>query len=272
MPESNSKQLAEKEASELSTDVVSFESEEGGGFEDADRDSFAIPFLRIVQKLSPQCDETDAQYLEEAKPGMLIDTVSEELFPGDGTVNFIPCHFRRSFLEWKPNRGGFVAEYDVDVGLKMLESCTKNEKGKDITREGNELVDTRTHYVLQVMADGTTQRLAMCMSSTQTKKSKQLMTALDKLRRHRSDGGMYRPATFASVFNITTVLEKNDQGNWFGWKLKHLKFLDESVPEEVEMFLAARAFRDAVKGGAVTVDHAIDDPKDEKEVSDDADF
>lgn len=256
MPES--KQVAQKQSTAIG-EAVSFESEAGGGFEDADRDSFAIPFLRIVQKLSPVCDETAGEYIEEAKPGMLIDTVSEALYAGDGVVNVIPCHFRRSFLVWKPKRGGFVAEYDVPTGLEVLATCVKDDKNHDITPDGNELVDTRTHYVLVVMQDGSTQSVAVCMSSTQTKKSKQWMTAMDKLRKARGCGTLYRPATFASVFSVATVPEKNDQGNWYGWKIKHLRFLDEKNPAEVELFNAARAFRDAVKGGTVTVDHASGD-------------
>lgn len=259
MPES--KQVAEKQSTDIG-EAVSFESEAGAGFEDADRESFAIPFLRIVQKLSPVCDETAGEYIEDAKPGMLIDTVSEELFDGDGVVNVIPCHFRRSFLEWKPKRGGFVAEYDVPTGLELLAKCTKDDKNHDITPEGNDLVDTRTHYVLMVMEDGSTQSVAICMSMTQTKKSKQWMTAMDKLRKHRADGTAYRPATFASIFSVSTVPEKNDQGNWYGWKIKHLRYLDESNPAEVELFKAARVFRDAVHGGGVTVDHASGDEVD----------
>ena len=267
MPESN-KQVAEKASTEIG-EAVSFESEAGAGFENADGDSFAIPFIRITQKMSPVCDPDDGAYIEEAKPGMLIDTVSEELFPGDGTLNIIPCHFKRSFLEWKPNRGGFVAEYNVPDGEALLAKCTKNDKNRDITPDGNELVDTRTHYVLVVDADGDTQSAAICMSMTQTKKSKQWMTAMDKLRKHTADGRAYRPAMFASVFNVFTVPESNDQGSWYGWKIKHLNFLDENNPAHQQLFKAGKAFRDAVKGGSVTVDHGVDDPDREKVVGDD---
>lgn len=262
------KQLTEKQSTAIG-EAVSFESEADGGFENADGDSYAIPFIRIQQKMSPACDPDNGAYLPEAKPGMLMDTVSEELTPGDGTMNIIACHFKRSFLEWKPNRGGFVAEYSVPEGEALLDRCTKNEKNKDVTPDGNELVDTRTHYVLVVMEDGTTESAAICMSSTQTKKSRQWMTAMGKLRKHRASGEAYRPATFASVQTVHTVSESNDQGTWYGWKIKHLKFLDEKDPAQYKLFLAARAFRDAVKGGGVTVDHAVDDPTKDNEVSDD---
>src|SRR6267142_1183048 len=39
------------------------------GMEDADRDSFAIPFLVILQKMSPQLDRNDPEYISEAREG-----------------------------------------------------------------------------------------------------------------------------------------------------------------------------------------------------------
>jgi len=257
MPESN-QALAEKDDTELSTAVVNFEDDAGGGFEESDKESFAIPFARIVQKLSPQCDETSGEYIEEAKAGMLINSVTEELYDGKEGMKVIPCHFRRSFIEWntRENGGGFVAEYDSANGA--LIETTRDEKKRDITADGTQLVDTRCHYVLIVNDQGITTPAVITMSSTQTKKSKKWMTGMQNLLRERKDGTLYNPAMFQSVYNLTTVPESNDQGNWYGWKITHMKFLNENNPAEVELYKKARSFRDLVKTGAATIDHAAD--------------
>ena len=255
MPESN---IAEREDTELSTAVVNFEDDAGGGFEESDKDSFAIPYARIVQKLSPQCDETSGDYLEEAKAGMIINSVTEQLYDGKLGMNVIPCHFRRVFVEWntRENGGGFVAEYDAANGA--LIETTKDEKKRDITKDGTQLVDTRCHYVIIVNDDGSTSPAVITMSSTQTKKSKKWMTAMQNLLRERKDGTLYNPAMFASIFSMTTVPESNDQGNWYGWKFHHMRYLNEDNPVEVKLYQTARAFRDAVKQGTATIDHAAD--------------
>ena len=52
----------------------------GRGFEEADADSFAIPFLAMLQKGTPQADPDDPAYIKGAKPGMFMNTVTLELF------------------------------------------------------------------------------------------------------------------------------------------------------------------------------------------------
>ena len=54
----------------------------GAGLENVDSESIAIPFLRVLQSNSPQCDEAQAEFMEGARPGMFLETVSGELFDG----------------------------------------------------------------------------------------------------------------------------------------------------------------------------------------------
>jgi hypothetical protein len=256
MAESN---LAEKNETNLAIGAVSFEDDVSAGFEESDKDSFAIPFLRILQKLSPQLEETDGAYMPEAKAGMLINSVTEDLFSGSEGMTVIPCHYRRTFIEWQTREkgGGFVAEYEPFTGSQI--PTTKDEKKRNITSSGTQIVDTRCHYVLIVQEDGTTMPAVITMASTQTKKSKKWMTVMQNLLRQRRDGTLYNPAMFASIFKVNTVTESNDQGNWYGWKITHLQFLDENNPEHQRLYQTARAFRDAVKSGAAVIDHAVDD-------------
>jgi len=243
----------------ISTDVVNFEDDIGGGFEDADVDSFAVPFLRILQKGSPQCDETKAEYDEEAKPGQYINSATLERYDGktDG-VPVIPCHFKRSFIEWKTreNGGGFVAEHDVAEGVKLLQTCQRDMKNRDILPNGNQLVDTRTHFVLIVNEDvGVAMPAVVSMQSTQTKKSKAWMTGMQNLLKQRADGSMYNPAMFASIFRLRTVAESNDQGSWYGYRITHDRYIDPANPAEAVMYKQARKFRDDIRAGAATVKH-----------------
>jgi hypothetical protein len=52
------------------------------GFENMTQEDMALPFVRILGQLSPQVTEGDAKYIEGAKPGMIYNTVTSELYDG----------------------------------------------------------------------------------------------------------------------------------------------------------------------------------------------
>ena len=52
------------------------------GFDNMTQDDLALPFVRILGQLSPQVTAGDAKYMEDAKPGMIFNTVTNELFDG----------------------------------------------------------------------------------------------------------------------------------------------------------------------------------------------
>jgi hypothetical protein len=72
----------------------------GAGFEDADANAYAIPFLQILQSGSPQCKKSDGAYIKGAEEGMFYNTVTQELYDGDEGVVVIPCHYMQRFVEW----------------------------------------------------------------------------------------------------------------------------------------------------------------------------
>ena len=70
------KAVAKTEANLPSTMVQDMKADAGKGSEGVDKDSLAIPFLVILQPLSPACDDDDG--VKGAKPGMFMNTITEE--------------------------------------------------------------------------------------------------------------------------------------------------------------------------------------------------
>jgi hypothetical protein len=227
-----------------------FQSHADEGFEGADKDSYAIPFLAILQSNSPQCKKSDGAYIKGAEEGEIFNTVTLEHVE---SLRVIPCYYSRSFIEWgnRDEGGGFVAEYTVDEGLEALSRCKKNDKGQDQLENGNILVDTRSHFVIILKEDGTTEAAILSMSSTQMKKSKQWMSIMKGIQFTSGDGKLYTPPMFSHIYNLTTVPESNDKGSWMGWKVEIEDVV--KIPALVE---AAVAFKKAVQKGSAKADHS----------------
>lgn len=239
------KEVAEKKDTAL-VQAGMYEDDANSGFEDADADAYAIPFLTILQALSPQCDKANGEYIKGAESGEFYNTVSQERMSGEDGIRIVPVHYKRAFIEWKPRSagGGFVAEHSVADGLELLKQSSKNDNNQDELANGNLLVDTRSHYVMVV--DGTEfEGTVISMSSTQMKKSRRWMTVMQNLKMPRADGtGQFTPPMFSHIYDVTTVPESNDQGSWFGWKI----VIAEQVTD-ANLFNAAKAFRDAILSG-----------------------
>jgi hypothetical protein len=237
------KAVAKKEEFAVSTEVASFEEDAGAGFENADADSFTIPYLIVLQSNSPQIDEDDPKYITGAKAGMFMNTVTEELFD---EVTCVPVHYEHKMVEWVPRDagGGFRGQYDID-DPKVLD-LERGDDGKFILDNGNFMADTRYHFILVMKEDGAFEPVVLSLTSTQIKKSKNWMTQMNNLK-IKGSKGMFTPATFSHKYTITSVGESNDKGNWKGWKFSMDSIL---APEEMYMYAAAKEFRDAISKGA----------------------
>ena len=255
--------LATKAGSEvaLSEWDLEIEADADKYAETLSRDDMAIPFIAILQQLSPQLEETDEAYIEGAKQGMIVNSVTKDLYDRDIGMPFVPISYSRSFIEWVPRAkgGGIVHEWTIDEGSQIL--VQRNDSGQDIIQEGspygtpgNQLNDTHTHVIFAINeAAGTWAPAVMTMASTQIKYSKQLNTGIDGLK---TASGKSKPR-FQQLFRAKTTLRSNDQGKWYVWS-----FDREGGPEGVqsldyglELYRSAKLFRDSLEAGERTIDH-----------------
>lgn len=213
----------------------------------------AIPFVMILQKLSPQCDRSKPEYMEDAEEGMIIEKASAELWSGEDGVLIVPCYYERRYTEWRPRSagGGLVRDHGSDPS--MLTQCQKNDRGKDITPDGNEFVASGMHYILLVDPDtGAFRPAVISMSATQLKHSRRWNTAIVNLRipHPTQKGETFQPACFYMTYRATTKPESNAQGSWFGWSIAPYKPTVE-LPNGPNIYRAAKAFCQSVEKGEV---------------------
>lgn len=246
-------------ASALSTtSELDFAADAGAGMESADKDSFAIPFLSVLQKGSPQVDEASGVAIDGAKSGMLYENVTGALTDGKTGLLIVPCAYKRVFVQWAPREGGggYKGEHTPEAidalrgAGKILELegrlYAPQPDGTVSDKKCDRFVDTRNHYVLIV--DPTTggwKEALLSLASTQIKKSKNLMSALASVKVQGANGPV-TPPTFANMVRITTVPESNEKGTWFG-----VRMALEGRVNSTAIYAAAKAFHKTVATGAV---------------------
>src|SRR6202035_2454077 len=160
----------------------------GAGFEGTDKESFAIPFLQLLQKMSPLVDEDSPKYIPGAKAGMFFDTVSQKLYDGKAGLVIVPCAYKRSFIQWGARNagGGFKGEYTPEQADKMVNDdkfvvidgqiFKPNDDGTVDVKKNDYVADTRSHFILFIEPDtGEVRRAIFSLSSTLTKFSKMLL-------------------------------------------------------------------------------------------------
>lgn len=242
--------------------AANFEEDAADGRQRLRQEDIAIPFLAVLQKNSPQCDPDVGEYMPEAKPGMLYNTVTRELFDGKEGVDIVPCAYEQKWLRWTPREkgGGFKGELpSVDV-IKMRDQgilveqenrlYVADDNGNVNPKVNDKVADTRVHYVLVLnRRTGVAQQAVLSLASTQIKKSKQLNALVENVLFDRADGsGKYNPQWYANVVRVNTVPESNEKGNWSG-----VKFEIIGKNEDPKTYALGREFKRIVLAGRAVV-------------------
>ena len=247
--------VATKKNAELSTDVLDdiFEYEgEGAAF---DSSEMQIPFVRILQAMSPQLKKREAEYIEGSEQGDMFNTVTKQHWTGETGITIIPCFQTTKYLEFTPREQGGGFRGEISPTDPILQR-TSRSGAKEILPTGNELVKSDQHYCLIVEDDGTFQPVVIDMKSSQLKVSRRWKTqiAMQKIK-HPKTGKMITPPLFATLWKFSTVEESNDQGSWFNYSIEKVGLI-----EDRDLMLEAKSFRDSVAAGEVK---AASDPETE---------
>jgi len=241
----------DKTAGAVTTSSVEsmYEADSGMGMEGADKDSFALPFIAVLQGLSPQIET-----VEGAKPGLMINTVSNKLY---ASVRFIPVAFQRRYNRWLPRSagGGFrgtltVAEVETLIANKeatLVSEMVEGKKRSSLMYDDTQLKDTRNHFVLVIDDEGGYSPGLISCASTQIKRSKRMMSVINELK-IKGAKGLFTPPSFASIFEATTEKETNAEGSWHSFV-----FARVGMNGNAEHYQAAKEFHALVMSGVIKV-------------------
>lgn len=199
-----------------------------------------LPLIYILQSNSPATDKRGDAYIEGAEPGHFW--MRNSIIPiRDGVVGIevIPCEMMRTWIEWLPNRQGFVTRHDAPPS-DMVERIVKDDSGREKmilvrSSNGNIIQDTREFFLL---ADG--HPFDLPCTGTKHTFARQWQTMFHQFLHPKTGGVM--PAC-SRRYRLTTVPMSNAIGKWFGLKFQDLGYIPRAEYE------VAAHFAKAVKRG-----------------------
>lgn len=262
-------------SSALSTEV-DYSSYGGTGFENQDNSDIQVPFLRILQALSPEVKPVEKGGVAGAAVGKLFNTVTQECYD---EVLFVPSVTKHIFNEWIPitEGGGFVATYDVQD--PFVQKCQIEAKaaelpfGKIKTPDGHDLVETFDVYGILVTPNSDPMPVIVSFTSSKIKVYRKWMSGI-RMFVLNTPNGKIKPDLFAHLTKISTQDEKNKVGQEYSnFRMAPAKgsLLESLLGSKDELFQAGRAMYDMVKAGIAKADMSTADKSEDGEARFDAD-
>lgn len=181
----------------------------GMGTENLDAGS-ALPFVRILQDLSPQLKSNKDEYVEGSKAGDLFFNKTKTVLANP--LSIIPVYTKAVYTEWIPRNkgGGYVASHPLTIDPSYQKG---RERQYDEWLGENELRYTSYWFILAEI-DGNWEEAIIPFTSSQLKVSRKLTADINRFR-YEQDKSII-PPLFAQKWQLSTVMEtsKNNDDYW----------------------------------------------------------
>ena len=232
-------QVTTKKEGALAVNI--FEADANKGSQNISQEDLALPFLKVLGQLYPKVNERDGKYVEGAKPGRIINTVTNELYD---QINVLPVFYKRQYIEWQDrgaSTGAPVAIHEADSDI--LSQTTRGKDYKDRLPNGNYLENTANHFVILMGSSPTTALISM--KATQLKVSRKWNSMMMGIKL-QGKNGLFTPPTYSHIYSLKTVQMSNDKGTWFGWDVSKVGPVEDRATYDI-----AKNFAETVGKGEV---------------------
>ena len=261
-----SKDLAKEEKNEI---ALSGYKTDNTGFEDMDRSELAIPYVILLQAMSPQV-QPGVDRVEGAEAGYLMNTLTQEATPGNVGIHIVPLMREHMFVEYAPREagGGVVSRrLPSDPLVRQLRS-EQGRFGKLKSPTGNEI--TETFYLYCGVLENTDDEffsgiVLVSFTSTKIKAYQNIMTRLRSNSIVLEDGSRVSPPLWANRLHLTTVQQKNNHGTFFNFKILPSEgtLRDSIISPDSPLLVEAESFISQISDGKAAAESAPSDDSDD---------
>ena len=196
--------MAESKAVSLvSTNVPAHVKESAGlGNENVSTQHLQTPRVKLLQQMNSEVDESHDAYVEGAKPGDLLNTVTNEIYGTE--IYVINVHFTEDFVVWRKREkgGGLVASC---ASRADADEMIGNQDGSP---NDYEIIQTQSHLLIR--KDATTGEMEstpflMDFASSKLRVSREWNTQIAQLGGDR----------FSTLWKVSSVKTQNRAGQPF---------------------------------------------------------
>ncbi len=234
-------------------------SDYGAGFEDMTAADLKVPLLFALQALNPQVLEGNPKRVPGAQPSMLMNSLTNRLYPGAEGVDIIPVKRTRTFFQYIPRTkgGGLVGRFDP-TDPRVLKARKGHEFGKVPFDDETELVESVNVYALLVdRASGAIEHVIVPFQSSNIGVFQTMYTISSAQRvTDPNDGHTYVLPLYAHVWRLTTAYASNKKGNWYKFALTPANGTMEAsrLTRDDPRYVAAKEFLRLIDAGRVKDD------------------
>jgi hypothetical protein len=237
--------------------VYDFGDDVGAGTENMRLEEQLVPFLSILQGLSPQLNRAKPEYLDEARMGNILNTATGALYDGAEGVEAMPVWRDYQFTEWLPRddvvlpdgkviRGGggdgqgfrgIHAPDSPEVRKAVAEAVKKYGPGArfrsipffNMDKEEDTILIEQFNlgvmYGGPALDESTVRRAMLAFTSTKISVYKQWLAAATDIKypnpraAEPNQPRVISPPLWAHRWRLTTVPQSNRKGDFFNWRL-----------------------------------------------------
>ena len=182
-------QVAKKEKAGALTPSL-FEADANAGSQNIAQEDLALPFLKVLGQLSPEVNKKNSKYVQGAEPGMIINTVTNDIYDGEKGINVVPVFYKRQYIEWQDRGESSGAPVHIYEAGDDIPQATRDKSNKDRLPNGNYLENTASHFVI-VVSGNTPSTALISMKATQLKISRKWNSMMMGIRLQGQNGLFY---------------------------------------------------------------------------------
>lgn len=198
----------------------------GLGNENMTADDQQIPRLKLLQKMSPEVDEDHEKYVDGAKAGMFLNTITHELVDETYVINL---YYQRAYTVFKKLEagGGFFGNFPTEAEARDAIEA-EGEAVKDFDIKENHI-----HTLLTINPETAKidQPVLMDMTGTKVFTSKRWNTEI------ANKGG----DRFSAIWKLSSRLVSKNNNKW------HSMDIDFALWAPKDVYEAARANYETMK-------------------------
>jgi len=276
-PEAASAPPATVEESATGTALAAYDfgDDAGSGMENVTRDEYKIPFIRVLQQMSPQCAPPINGGVEGAKPGMFFNTATGEIHdalivvPTSRDHNFVKYNRRK---EDGGNNEGFIQIYAPDDPIILMLREKQGKFGKLLPGDTPPTEIAETMYLYSLVAPATKEgkalgtffRCILAFTSTQIPKYQTFVSRYMGIQYEVRPNEFVRPPLWAHKWFFTTVYETKKKGSIYGYRITlfgrnedNTESKEKSLIKRTDpLYLDGKAFYESIKKGDVKADYS----------------